>query len=139
MPIAAFFERKKPPQTVVHQQSVDRPTAAFAYGTLADLAAGFSNKGVEPFLVMLEPKAHSGKAAIVHTGVELVYCLEGQLEYEVDEEVFPLAAGDSLIFEAHLPHRWRNAGESPSRSLLLLCRADEHDRPDERHFNASII
>jgi uncharacterized cupin superfamily protein len=139
MPIAAFFERKKPPQTVVHQQSVDRPTAAFAYGTLADLAAGFSNKGVEPFLVMLEPKAHSGKAAIVHTGVELVYCLEGQLEYEVDEEVFPLAAGDSLIFEAHLPHRWRNAGESPSRSLLLLCRADEHDRPDEWHFNASII
>jgi transcriptional regulator with XRE-family HTH domain len=134
VPIAAFFEMKKPPQMIVFQQSGERPTAAFAYGTLADLGAGFSRQGIEPFLVILEPKAHSGKAPIVHTGVEFVYCLEGRLEYEVDEQVFSLGAGDSLIFEAHLPHRWRNAGESSSRSLLLLCPADERDRPDERHF-----
>lgn len=134
VPIAAFFEMKKPPQMIVYQQTGERPTAAFAYGTLADLGAGFSSQGIEPFLVILEPKAHSGKAPIVHTGVELVYCLEGRLEYEVDEQVFSLGAGDSLIFEAHLPHHWRNAGESPSRSLLVLCPADERDRPDERHF-----
>jgi transcriptional regulator with XRE-family HTH domain len=134
VPIAAFFEMKKPPQMVVYQQTGERPTAAFPYGTLADLGAGFSSHVIEPFMVILEPKAHSGKAPIVHTGVELVYCLEGQLEYEVDEQVFSLGAGDSLIFEAHLPHRWRNAGESPSRSLLLLCPDDERDRPDKRHF-----
>jgi quercetin dioxygenase-like cupin family protein len=71
----------------------------------------------------------------VHTGVELVYCLEGCLEYEVDGQLHQLNPGDSLVFEAHLPHRWRNAGETPSRSLLLLCPADERDRPDERHFS----
>jgi hypothetical protein len=39
-----------------------------------------------------------------------------------------------LLFEARLTHRWRNAGETLSRSLLMLCPADERDHPDERHF-----
>jgi transcriptional regulator with XRE-family HTH domain len=134
VPIAAFFETDNPQKTLVYQQSGERPTAAFSSGYLADLGAGFSRPGIEPFLVLLEPKAHSGKAPIVHTGVELVFCLEGYLEYEVDEQRYLLKAGDSLIFDAHLPHRWRNAGEAVSRSLLVLCPADEHDHPDEQHF-----
>lgn len=134
IPIAAFFETRTPIQRIVYQQEGDRQSAAFANGLLADLGAGFSNQSVELFLVALEPKAHSGREAIVHTGVELVYCLEGWLEYEVEQETFTLHPGDSLVFEAHLPHRWRNAGEIPSRSLLLLCPADERDHPNERHF-----
>jgi hypothetical protein len=41
--------------------------------------------------------------------------------------------GDSLIFEAHLPHAgatWR----APVRSLLVLYPTDENDHPAERHF-----
>jgi quercetin dioxygenase-like cupin family protein/DNA-binding Xre family transcriptional regulator len=136
IPIAAFFENQKPSQKIIHQQNGVRPTVAFAHGLLADLGAGFSDQNLEFFEVKLEPKAHSGSAAIVHTGVELVYCLEGWLEYEVEQHSYTLAAGDSLVFEAHLPHRWRNAGETPSRSLLLLCPADERDRPDQQHFSA---
>jgi len=134
VPIAAFFELNKPPQRIVYQQSGERPTAAFAYGTLADLGAGFSHPGLEPYVVTLEAQADSGDTPIVHTGLEFVFCLEGKLEYEVDGQSFPLDPGDSLLFEAHLPHRWRNAGDAPSRSLLLLCPADERDHPDERHF-----
>jgi len=66
--------------------------------------------------------------------VEFVYCLEGRISYEVDGEAFTLDPGDSLLFEAHLPHSWRNAENSPSRSLLILCPSDERDHPDERHF-----
>ena len=134
IPIAAFFENNKPPQRIVYQQSGERPTAAFAYGTLADLGAGFTHSGLEPFVVTLEPQADSGDTPIVHTGLEFVFCLEGKMMYEVDGQSFPLNPGDSLLFEAHLPHRWRNAGETSSRSLLLLCPTDERDHPDERHF-----
>jgi hypothetical protein len=45
-----------------------------------------------------------------------------------------METGDSLIFEAYLPHRWGNPGKGVSRSLLILCPSDEHDRPAERHF-----
>jgi transcriptional regulator with XRE-family HTH domain len=134
VPINAFFEIETPPQTIVYQKSGDRPSAGFAHGRLADLGAGFARQGMEPFLITLEPKAGSGKDSIVHTGVELVYCLEGCIEYEVDGQAFLLKPGDSLLFEAHLPHRWRNADITPSRSLLILCPADDRDRPDERHF-----
>jgi uncharacterized cupin superfamily protein len=109
-------------------------SAAFTHGTLADLGAGFTHSGLEPFVVTLKPQADSGDTPIVLTGLEFVYCLEGCITYVVDEETFTLDSGDSLLFEAHLPHRWSNTGHTPSCSLLLLCPADVRDHPDERHF-----
>jgi uncharacterized cupin superfamily protein len=134
VPINAFFEVHKPSRAIVFQKSGERQYAIFSYGKLADLGASFTRSELEPFIVRLEPNTDSGDAPIVHTGLEFVYCLEGRLEYEVDGQVFTLEEGDSLIFEAHLPHRWRNIGEIPSQSLLVLCASDARDRPDERHF-----
>lgn len=133
-PITAFFETETPPQMIVCQKADDRKAATFTHGTLADLGTGFARPGLEPFIVTLEPYTDSGDTPIVHTGLEFVFCLEGRIGYEVDGQAFTLEPGDSLLFEAHLPHRWRNDGESRSRSLLLLCPADERDHPDERHF-----
>lgn len=134
VPINAFFEIEIVPQMIVFQKARDRKAGVFTHGTLADLGTGFTRSGLEPFVVTLEPSADSGDTPIVHTGLEFVFCLEGCLSYEVDEQVFTLEPGDSLLFEAHLPHCWHNAGDSPSRSLLLLCPTDERDHPDERHF-----
>ena len=133
-PITAFFETETHLQMIVYQKADDRKAATITHGTLANLGTGFAQPGLEPFVVTLEPNADSGDTPIVHTGLEFVFCLEGRIGYEVDGQAFTLETGDSLLFEAHLPHRWHNAGESPSRSLLLLCPADESDHPDERHF-----
>lgn len=134
VPVIVFFEVEEAPQSVVHQKAGERYATAFASGSLANLATGFAARGLEPFIVTMEPNAGSGDNPIVHTGLELVYCLEGQIEYEVEQKHFVLDPGDSLLFEAHRPHRWRNTLATPSRSLLLICSADERDRPDERHF-----
>jgi len=134
VPITAFFEPQVPLQAVMFQKAGMRQVEGFAHGMLEDLKVGFSRPGLEPFVVTLQPQAHSGEVPIVHTGLEFVYCLEGKLGYEVDGQDFMLEAGDSLIFEARLPHRWHNAEQTPSRSLLVLCHADEHDHPDESHF-----
>jgi transcriptional regulator with XRE-family HTH domain len=134
LPINTFFETQAHPQTIVYQKTKNRQPVAFTHGALANLGAGFARPGMEPFLVTLEPQADSGDTPIVHTGVEFVFCLEGCISYEVDGQIFTLDPGDSLLFEARLPHCWRNAGNTASRSLLLLCPSDEHDHPDERHF-----
>jgi quercetin dioxygenase-like cupin family protein len=118
----------------VYQSAKERQPVAFSHGSLADLALGFNRAGLEPFMVTLEPLSDSGETPIVHTGLEFVYCLDGCIVYEVEGEIFTLLTGDSLLFEAHLPHRWHNPGNTASRSLLLLCPTDERDRPDERHF-----
>lgn len=137
IPISAFFEIESPEQTVVFQKRDERRLVDFSGGGLADLGVGFTRQEIGPFLVHLAPKAGSGKNPIVHTGTELVFCLEGQIRYEVKDKIYILDPGDSLLFEASLPHRWLNPLEIPSRSLLLLCPADEHDDPNESHFSGN--
>jgi transcriptional regulator with XRE-family HTH domain len=132
--ITAFFGTDAPKNSVSYVKASQRPSAAFAHGTLQDLGAGLTSRAVEPFLVTLEPNAGSGANPIVHTGHEFVYCLTGRIVYTVEDRTFLLEPGDSLLFESHLPHRWHNADAGPSQALMVLCPADERDRPTERHF-----
>ena len=135
VPITTFFEVPTSPQVIVFTKANNRQSTAFSHGTLADLGAGFTHSEFEPFLVILEPGADSGDTSIVHTGLEFVFCLEGQLVYDIDGQTFELSPGDSLLFEAHLAHRWHNPGQYSSHSLLLLCPSDNRDNPNERHFS----
>jgi transcriptional regulator with XRE-family HTH domain len=136
VPISAFFETDHDQKKVVYQRTGNRPHAVFTHGLLEDLGAGMPRFGAEPLIVTLKPKADSGKNPIVHTGREFVYCLEGHIVYHVGDQAYQLEPGDSLLFEAYLPHHWRNEAKSESRLLLVLCPMDERDQPSERHFGS---
>jgi transcriptional regulator with XRE-family HTH domain len=134
VPITSFFDTGSPKSRIAYQQNHQRTRISFAHGTLEDLGAGLSLHGGQPLLVTLEPQAGSGPTPVVHSGHEFVFCLEGQITYTIDGQVYPLNPGDSLLFEADLPHLWLNEGSDPSRSLLVMCPAEEDDRPTQRHF-----
>lgn len=134
--ISTFFETDQGDLQVVHQKDGARPRAAFTHGSIEDLGAGMPRFGAEPLIVTLAPKADSGKTPIVHTGREFVYCLEGRIAYSVDTETYLLEPGDSLLFEAYLPHYWKNLDNTPARTLLVLCPMDKRDNPTERHFSS---
>jgi transcriptional regulator with XRE-family HTH domain len=136
VPITAFFETDITKNNISYQKTGQRTQAAFAYGTLADLGAGLTLQGGQPLLVTLKPKANSGSTPIVHTGHEFVFCLEGRLTYTIEGHTYTLDPGDSLLFEAHLPHLWQNVSDTTSKSLLIMCPADESDHPQDRHFKA---
>jgi len=133
--IRAFFETGAR-SSVTHIRAGQRPRAAFEHGMLEDLGAGMTERGVQPFLITLEPNSGSGRQPIVHTGYEFVFCLEGRLTYTVEDKVYLLEPGDSLLFESHLPHQWHNVHATPSKALLVLCPADRNDQPAMRHFAA---
>ena len=134
VPITIFFETNNNDPKVIHQRAGQRPSASFTHGKMEHLGSGMPQFGAEPLIITLDPEADSGKTPIVHTGSKFVYCLEGHIIYQVDEHTYPLEQGDSLMFEAHLPHRWRNEDATHSRMLLVLCPLDERDQPAERHF-----
>jgi transcriptional regulator with XRE-family HTH domain len=134
VPITAFFETGMPKNSIAHISARNRPRAAFAHGVLEDLGAGLTNRAVEPFVVTLEPKSSSGDNPIVHTGFEFVFCLQGRLTYMIDAVAYVLNPGDSLLFESHLPHCWRNNETQQAQAILILYPTDEHDHPTERHF-----
>lgn len=133
--ISAFFEVDKSPQRVVFTQSSQQAEVLFGSARLQDLGSELKGSTIQPFLVSLQPGADSGESIIVHTGYEFVYCLSGTVEYRVDGEWYIMHEGDSLIFEAHLPHCWQNRGSNKAQILLVLFPSDVRDQPGERHFS----
>lgn len=135
IPLTAFFETEMPQRHLAFQKNGQRPRVVFSHGVMEDLGAGLTLRGGQPLIVILEPHTDSGSTPVVHTGHEFVFCLEGCITYFIEDEEYGLEPGDSLIFEAHLPHRWGNLSDSPTRSILLICPTDETDHPSERHFS----
>jgi quercetin dioxygenase-like cupin family protein len=70
-----------------------------------------------------------------HSGHELVYCLEGALEYEIEGRQYPLEPGDSLLFHAELPHRWRNGNNRPAVFLLVIVATEEGSQSVDQHLH----
>lgn len=135
VPITAFFETETSKNNVAYVKADCRPRASFDHGILEDLGAGAAIRAVEPFVLTLEPEAGSGSQEIVHTGYEFVYCLEGRIAYTIEGHTYLLEPGDSLLFEAHLRHRWQNLNSTKSRTVLVLYPTDENDTPTQRHFS----
>jgi transcriptional regulator with XRE-family HTH domain len=56
---------------------------------------------------------------IVHSGEEVGYVLEGEIELTVDRHRYRVKAGDSFHFRSELPHGYRNVGAKPARVIWI--------------------
>ncbi len=119
VPLAFFVEAPARTQAIFLKRG-QRSQARSVHVILENLGSGLENQALEALLLTLEPGADSGPDPIVHLGHELIFCLEGGIEYEVESEVYHLEREDSLLFEAYLPHRWRNAVEGTTKVLLII-------------------
>jgi transcriptional regulator with XRE-family HTH domain len=134
VPISAFFESEPISKQVVFTDHTHRPEAIFSNAHMQNLGKDLTGNTVQPFVVSLEPGAGSGDRMIVHTGHEFVYCLSGRVLYIIDEIEYSLEPGDSVVFESHLPHQWKNIDETQAQIILVLYPADQHEEPGGRHF-----
>ncbi|MCR8550546.1 XRE family transcriptional regulator [Salipiger sp. P9] len=57
----------------------------------------------ESYLITLENEV-TGTPIFLHPGVELMHFIEGALSYRVGAEIYDLKAGDTLTFQATVPH-----------------------------------
>ena len=139
VPISAFFESEPIDKHVVFTPANQRPLAAFSSTQMQNLGKDLAGNVVQPFVVTLKPGMGSGDKMIVHTGHEFIYCLSGSIRYQVEEEEYLLNPGDSLVFEAHLPHFWENRGTDIAQILLVLYPSDEREEPGGRHFSLEMM
>jgi transcriptional regulator with XRE-family HTH domain len=56
---------------------------------------------------------------IVHSGEEVGYVLEGEIELTVDGRKYRARKGDSFHFRSELPHGYRNVGTMPARIIWI--------------------
>lgn len=135
VPIAAFFESKTIQKRMVFTPADQRPAISFGRTQMENLGKDLAGSYVQPFVVTLNPGAGSGEQTTVHTGHEFVYCLAGVIHYRVEDNDFFLQPGDSLVFEAHLPHCWINDSDNTAQLLLVLYPSDKREEPGGRHFS----
>ncbi len=132
--IASFFEEDHPERSVIYQRQGQRLKIPFSNGALEKLGQGFPPLGAEPILVTLETTSNEVQV-VAHPGREFIYCLEGAVTCELAGQAYPLFSGDSLLFNASIPHRWINSHTHPSRLLVLFCALETHEQPAELHLD----
>lgn len=130
----SYFFEDDGPEHVLHVKAGARPTIMGKGVQIEALGRELERQELEPFVIILEPRSGSGDRQVVHTGHELVYCLSGQVEYIIDGELYLISEGDFLLFEAHLPHIWRNTSDAEARFLLVLQTPGQSPEPVQRHF-----
>jgi len=131
--VSYFFEDESD-QKILHVKANQRSTMNSQGVCIESIGNRINGQEVEPFLVKLNPQTSSGERQVIHTGHEVVYCTKGKLEYFIDGTSYQLEEGDFLIFEANLPHLWRNPFENPAEFILILQTPNATLEPIKRHF-----
>lgn len=124
VPITLLFEDEHD-QMVVFVRKGREMRSKIGEVLVESLALGLHNQQLEPFRLTIDPGVDNTHDPMVHAGQEFVHCLSGQVEYFLGERMYHMHAGDSLLFEASLPHCWRNTS-SETAIMLAVLQTSEH-------------
>ena len=133
VPITAIFQSEPHRSEIIFRSAQQRSKVDFPWGYWEGMGGENFVGRVQPFMLILKGNSDSGTQPIVHTGHEFVMCLQGNLEYRVEGQVFLLTPGDSLLFAARLQHCWHNSGTTEARAVIVLSGYDEYENPGEYH------
>jgi len=132
--ITTFFATAADRKQVVFLKANARTHVSFSRGVFEGLGGEQFSGRVEPFMLTLENSANSGSRSMTHTGHEFVFCLRGELEYQVERQIFHLEAGDSLLFAAHLKHKWKNPGRNVASAIIIISGFEQGEELHAMHW-----
>jgi transcriptional regulator with XRE-family HTH domain len=126
--ISYFFDIGKSENEVVFSKSNRRNHIQISEGFLSDLSPSFITSIIRPLELQIYPRSRT-KKDISHSGFEFLYCLENELLYTISGKVYLLEKGDSLLFNANLPHHWQNSTDNMTRIIMIQIKTDEENEP----------
>ena len=133
--INAFFVDPTEKAQLILTRVDERTRSGSASVMLESLGYGLEGQACDPFVVTLKPGANSGRQLMTHQGSELILILAGQLDIEVSGVRHLLHLGDSLLFRAEQPHRWRNPNSQPAEFLMAMQATADRDESVEQHLH----
>ena len=134
IPVTAFFEVTPPKQDVVMIKSSERNRIPLYRGLWEGLGGEHYEGLVEPFMITLEAGSSSGRFPMAHSRNEFVFCLRGELVYEVGDQTYSLQAGVSLLFSEDLDHQWHNPRKNVTNALIMICGFRAGESPSKYHL-----
>ena len=111
-----------PPKKFIHKSAEDfiainREDGAKGFNYQLILDQAFENFAVE--VVMLEIEPNSQRAQVKMDAYELKYVIEGNIDYQIEEEIIPLKKGDTLLYDGNLPHVPHNRTNQIAKMLVV--------------------
>jgi transcriptional regulator with XRE-family HTH domain len=126
VPITAFFRRYEERREVMHVKAgqhveMERAgtRAGHQYNLLGHIGVNASGVIVEPYMITLS-ETSDVFPTFQHDGIELLYMLEGEVEYRHGDQTFLMQPGDSLFFDADSPHGPEKLNVLPARFLSII-------------------
>ena len=126
VPLTAFFRRFEESRTAVHtkagagvEMEREGTRANHQYNLLGHIGSNASGVIVEPYLITLSDEADIFPT-FQHGGIEMLYMLEGEVDYRHGDQVYNLKPGDTLFFDADAPHGPENLISLPARYLSVI-------------------
>ena len=127
VPLTAFFRGYEETRLAVHTKAgegleIEREgtRAGHQYNLLGHIGSNSSGVIVEPYLLTLTTESDTFKT-FQHEGIEMIYMLEGKVDYLHGNTIYPLEPGDTLYFDADAPHGPDRLVELPIRYLSIIC------------------
>ena len=97
--------------------SVER-TKAYKYQSLA---AGFSKRKADPFMVIVHPKPDNEPIYLnSHAGQEYNYVISGRIQIQINGKDLILEEGDSIYFNSELPHGMKALDGKEVKFLAII-------------------
>ncbi|OIQ44668.1 MAG: MerR family transcriptional regulator [Roseobacter sp. MedPE-SW] len=93
--------------------------AGHQYHLLGHIGSNNSGVVIEPYLIELTTESDRFPT-FQHEGLELLYMLEGAVDYRHGDQIYHLEPGDSLLFDADAPHGPENLVSLPARYLSVI-------------------
>ncbi|TMS56683.1 helix-turn-helix domain-containing protein [Imbroritus primus] len=83
------------------------------------IASERADKSMMPFVMM--PPSQLGDAPMSsHAGEELIFVVQGEMEVVFEDRTVHLQQGDSVYFNAAIPHRARSVGKTQAQALVVV-------------------
>ncbi len=98
-------------------ESFTKRTRNYSYRTLTP---GAEQKHLRAFRITIDPRRDHKMIEYKHEGEEFVYVLRGEVEIKVGEDLHAMKRGDSLHFEASIPHHLRNPSTQKTELIVVL-------------------
>lgn len=88
--------------------------------TYEAIAAQRADKAMMPFIMSPPTQFLDEQELVSHPGEELIFLISGTMEVVFKDQIVHMTAGDSLYFNASIPHRSRSTGDTPAQALVVL-------------------
>jgi transcriptional regulator with XRE-family HTH domain len=93
------------------------------------IAVHRTHKAMTPFIMRPPLRAGDEPDLVDHPGEELIHVIRGEIEIVFDDRTVRLGPGDSIYFNASIPHRSRSLGKVPAEALVVVSGPSRESKP----------